>query len=290
MRIFSLLVIAFSISACVNLKAIQDFGEGTSTFSSSYNDVYRGGFETCVKSEELNSTIKEISSLEKVDTLKQIEAAKEFCGPYQNTDEMYGKTSLALEDFGNALSILASQSKFKSKGSTTFLPDFTQINEDMNGVPPILRRYSEEIKQVNRLSILIPELYVNGDIAKLVRDTEVEIKATLVLLDIFSIIYTSQLVNYKTSVDELNQIPVSKNVRPIKQILVRENVNRYDIRKGVLDNYKTSLNDLNESYNKVLERSKLIKPHYGDPIFQGDMNYFLFQINTMIQKSKELSG
>jgi len=157
-------------------------------------------------------------------------------------------------------------------------------------VPPILRRYSEEIKQVNRLSILIPELYVNGDIAKLVRDTEVEIKAALVLLDIFSIIYTSQLVNYKTSVDQLNQIPVSKNVRPIKQILVRETVNRYDIRKGVLDNYKTSLDDLNESYNKVLERSKLIKPHYDDPIFQGDMNYFLFQINTMIQKSKELSG
>ncbi|MDA2921004.1 hypothetical protein MYX76_16205 [Desulfobacterota bacterium AH_259_B03_O07] len=177
-----------------------------------------------------------------------------------------------------------------SSGSTIFLPNFNQINEDMNGVPPVLTRYSEEIKQVNSLSLLIPELYVNGDIAKLVRDTEVEIKATLVLVDVFSNIHNSQLVNYKTSIDELNQIRVTKNIRPIKQILVRENINRYDIRKGILDNYKTSLNDVNESYNKVLERSKLIKPHYDDPIFQGDMNYFLFQINTMIEKSKELSG
>jgi len=74
-------------------------------------------------------------------------------------------------NFGNAPSLLASQSKFMSSGSTIFLPNFNQINEDMNGVPPVLTRYSEEIKQVNSLSLLIPELYVNGDIAKLVRDT-----------------------------------------------------------------------------------------------------------------------
>ncbi len=73
-----LLLVWLLITACANMRAIEDFGEGTSKFSSSYNTVYPGSFDTCVTTEELKSTINEISGLEKVDTIKQIEAAKQI--------------------------------------------------------------------------------------------------------------------------------------------------------------------------------------------------------------------
>ncbi len=160
------------------------------------------------------------------------------------------------------------------------------FSEDSSG----LRNYSEQIKEINRLALLIPKLYLDRDTGKLVRGTEVEVKATLILLDVLSDIYNSRLVIYKSDIDELNKIPVSKDIRPVKQIYVRQNVNKYEKRNQILNNYKKSLKDVSDAYDKLLERAKLIKPHYDDPIFQGDMNYFLFQINTMIQNSKELSG
>jgi len=294
-KTIKLIFIVFSaglISSCVNLKAIEDFGSATTKFSASYDDVYRGSYDTCLGSAELDDELKKLKSPQQMTTLQEIEANKESCKPYKETGEIYSEVAQALGDYGGALASLASRGNLTGKSSIDFAPQFTEITQNIGEILPELQQLQPQVDKVNQLARILVGLYIKGKISDLIISTESEIIATFELLGVLADLYQTQLKIYSANIQFTDEDFRFKeqNKDETQKRLVSNHIKKYDSRKEILDNYETSLNDIAQSYQELLQRAKLQKPNFDDPIFIEKMIILLQQINDLIQKSNAASG
>lgn len=280
------------LSSCVNLQSVQDFGTASKTFGTSYDEVYYGAYNTCIASRELNHIKSQVAHLENFNPENQSSEDEKFCESWKEFGGIYKETALALADFGSALDALA------TKGNMDFKPQFTEITENLSeitenlSISPTFELQKENVDKVNFLAQILLRSYIKNQAAMLIRDSEKEVLAALELLKVLSDIYEEQLNTYRRNINDVSKLIIVSETEKslVLQFLVRDNLNKYKKRKELLENYATSLDKVGNSYSELLQRAKLPKPHFDDPVFQKKMQDFLINIIKLVQESKIINN
>jgi len=287
----ALYVSAFFIAAasgCVNYQAVQDFGEGTGEFAGSYDSVFTGSYDTCLSTAEIKNVILDLGQTPAKSPLTQYGTDKAACSPYKTEADAFNQTSLALQDFSEALRLTVRHSELGGAfEKVQFVPQFSGIDENITDTVHELRDHQQEIITVNQWTDYFGSFFVQKSPQEVIVENQPRIEATLALLGVFTDIYQVQLDNYQRNIKLLDTLLYdTESNDPVKRTFVINGGKDHDSRQELLDNYNEALKAVKESYKRIYERSELQNPHYSDPIFQSEMKEFLIRISNLVQQAK----
>lgn len=278
----------FAASGCVNYQAVQDFGEGTGEFAGSYDAVFTGSYDTCLSTAEIKNVILDLGQTPAKSPLTQYGTDKAACAPYKTEADAFNQTSLALQDFSEALRLTVRHGELGGAfEKVQFVPQFSGINENITDTVHELRNHQQEIITVNQWTDYFGSFFVQKSPQEVIVENQPRIEATLALLGVFADIYQVQLDNYERNIKLLDTLLYdTESNDPVKRAFVINGGKDHDNRQELLDNYNEALKAVKESYKRIYERSELQNPHYSDPIFQSEMKECLIKISNLVQQAK----
>lgn len=284
-----ILAVGFAFS-CANLQSIQDFGAGTSDFGSSYDRVYSGSYDTCLSSAEIRNVIIELGETPSRSPLSQLSDDKELCAPYKPTTEAFNESSLALYDYGQALQLVAKHNQRPSFKNVQFIPQFNGVDESIVDTVPELSDSKNEVETVNKWKPYFLSFFAQKTPQEVILETEPQVQATFNLLTTFTQIYQTQLDNFERNIKVLDTLIYDiGSSDALKRTFVINRGRDHGVRQKLLNNYNSALDAVKESHKRIYQRSELPSPHYGDPIFQQEMEEFLIKITNLVRQSKLIS-